>query len=62
MSAEFSFLDLFLQASLLVQSVILILLGFSVACWTMIFQRSKVLREARLQLETFEDKFGVVLI
>ena len=57
MSAEFSFLDLFLQASLLVQSVILILLGFSVACWAMIFQRSKVLREARLQLETFEDKF-----
>ncbi|MFT5759349.1 MAG: biopolymer transport protein TolQ [Alteromonadaceae bacterium] len=57
MSAEFSILDLFLEASLLVKSVMLILLGFSVTCWAMIFQRSKALRIARLQLQTFEDKF-----
>ena len=57
MSAEISIIDLFIEASLLVQSVMLILLGFSVACWTMIFQRSKVLRGAKKQLKNFEDQF-----
>ena len=57
MSAEISFFELFLDASLLVQSVMLILLGFSIACWAMIIQRSKVLRSAGIQLKTFEDKF-----
>lgn len=57
MSAEISFFELFLQATLLVKSVMLILLGFSVACWAMIFQRRKVLNDARTQLKQFEDKF-----
>lgn len=57
MSAELSFIDLFLEASLLVKSVMLILLGFSIACWTMIFQRRKALNEAGNQLKAFEDKF-----
>ena len=56
-SAELSFFDLFLQASLLVKAVMLILLGFSIACWTMIFQRRKALKEASNQLQEFEDKF-----
>jgi len=55
--AEISILDLFLQASLLVESVMLILLGFSVACWAMIIQRSKALSASEKQLKTFEDKF-----
>ena len=57
MSAELSFFDLFLQASLLVKAVMLTLLGFSIASWAMIFQRRKVLKEARDQLQQFEDKF-----
>lgn len=57
MSAEISILDLFLQASLLVKSVMLILLGFSVVCWAMIFQRIKILKQAQIQLKVFEDKF-----
>ena len=57
MSAEISILDLFLQASLLVKSVMLTLLGFSVVCWAMIFQRIKVLKQAQKQLKIFEDKF-----
>ncbi|MDO6428453.1 MULTISPECIES: protein TolQ [Thalassotalea] len=57
MSAELSILDLFLEASLLVKTVMLILLGFSVVSWAMIFQRRKVLVEATQQLEEFEDKF-----
>jgi biopolymer transport protein TolQ len=56
-SAEFSIFELFIQASLLVQFVMLVLLGFSIACWAMIFQRIKVLGIARSQLQSFEDKF-----
>ena len=57
MSAEISIIDLFIEASLLVQFVMLILLGFSIACWTMIFQRHKALKASQLQLKAFEDKF-----
>ena len=56
-SAEISIFHLFIDASALVQFVMLILLGFSVACWAMIFQRSKVLTSAQVQLKSFEDKF-----
>ncbi len=35
----------------------LILLGFSIACWAMIIQRRKILKNAQIQLQTFEDKF-----
>lgn len=57
MSAELSFLDLFLQASVLVKCVMLTLLIFSIVCWGMIFQRRKVLINAQVQLQQFEDKF-----
>ena len=57
MSAELSIFDLFLQASLLVKTVMLILLGFSVACWAMIFQRKKAIDSAGAQLKQFEDRF-----
>jgi len=56
-SADISILDLFLQASLLVKFVMLVLLAFSIACWTMIFQRSQALSTANQQLKIFEDKF-----
>ncbi|GHE77480.1 protein TolQ [Thalassotalea profundi] len=57
MSAEISFFDLFLQASLLVKLVMLTLLGFSIASWAVIIQRRKVITQAINQLKTFEDKF-----
>ncbi len=57
MSAEFSIFELVLEASLLVKFVMLILLGFSVACWAMIFQRRQALNLAKQQLKAFEDKF-----
>lgn len=57
MSAEFSIFELVLEASLLVKFVMLVLLGFSVACWAMIFQRRQALNTAQLQLKAFEDKF-----
>ncbi len=57
MSAEFSIFELVLEASLLVKFVMLVLLGFSVACWAMIFQRRQALNLAKQQLKAFEDKF-----
>ncbi|GLO60498.1 Tol-Pal system subunit TolQ [Vibrio sp. MACH09] len=57
MNAEISILDLFLQASMLVKCVMLILLGMSVASWAMIIQRSKVLSTAIKEANEFEDKF-----
>ncbi|WKE67489.1 protein TolQ [Gallaecimonas kandeliae] len=35
----------------------LILLGFSIFSWTLIFQRHKVLKQAKGQAEKFEDRF-----
>ncbi|MCC2616103.1 protein TolQ [Aestuariibacter halophilus] len=57
MSSELSFIDLFLQASLLVQLVMLLLLATSVVSWAFIFQRSKVLKGAQSEMKKFEDKF-----
>ncbi|MGF1686631.1 protein TolQ [Photobacterium japonica] len=57
MTAELSILDLFLQASLLVKIVMLILLGMSVASWTMIIKRSQVLSQAKAKATRFEDRF-----
>jgi len=56
-SAEFSIFELVLEASLLVKFVMLVLLGFSVTCWAMIFQRSQALSIADKQLKQFEDEF-----
>lgn len=57
MSSELSFFDLFLQASLLVQLVMVILLLTSVISWTFIFQRNKALRSAHDEMRKFEDRF-----
>ena len=57
MSSELSFFDLFLEASLLVQLVMLVLLVTSMVSWAFIFQRSKVLNQAQIDLKKFEDKF-----
>jgi len=55
--ADISILDLFLQASLLVKMVMLILLGMSIVSWAMIIKRHKVLSQATRDAEAFEDKF-----
>ncbi len=52
-----SFFGLFLQASLLVQLVMLLLLATSVVSWAFIFQRAKILKNARIETKKFEDKF-----
>ncbi len=57
MSSELSFVDLILEASLLVQLVMLILFAASVASWAFIIERSRALNYARSEMKKFEDKF-----
>lgn len=57
MSGEISILHLLLEASIVVQAVMLILVGMSVTSWSMIFKRRKVLKQAMVEAKKFEDKF-----
>ena len=57
MNSELTILDLFLQASLLVKLVMLILLGMSIASWAMIIKRSQILKSAERNAAQFEDRF-----
>lgn len=57
MSSDLNFFDLVLQASLLVQFVMLLLLAVSIFSWAFIFERSKALNYARSEMKKFEDKF-----
>lgn len=45
------------NASLVVQLVMLVLVGASVASWVMIFQRGNLLRAAKKALDGFEERF-----
>ena len=54
---DLSFLSLVLNASLLVQLVMLLLLGMSIASWTIIFKKGAVLRGVRRDTERFERDF-----
>jgi biopolymer transport protein TolQ len=57
LSSELSFIDLILEASLLVQLVMLTLLAASVTSWAFIFERNRVLKAANNEMKKFEDKF-----
>ncbi|WP_456404710.1 protein TolQ [Thiolapillus sp.] len=57
MQSEFSFLQLVLDASPLVQLVMASLLLASVLSWTAIFDRSRTLGRAQRAADDFEDKF-----
>jgi len=55
--ADLSITALILEASIVVQLVMLLLLLFSVAGWAMIFQRRKVLQTALTDAHKFEERF-----
>jgi biopolymer transport protein TolQ len=52
-----SFIQLILEASLLVQMVMLLLLLISIYSWTLIFRKSRFLKRARRTSDHFEDRF-----
>ncbi|MDH5175511.1 MAG: protein TolQ [Gammaproteobacteria bacterium] len=57
MIGEHSILDLLLQASFVVQLVMLLLVGASVASWAIIFSKRKLLNDARRAADDFEGQF-----
>ncbi len=57
MAESLSVWELILEATLLVQAVMALLVLASVASWIVIFQRLLLLRGARAQFEAFEDDF-----
>ena len=52
-----SILELILQASLLVQIVILLLILASLASWVVIFTKSSTLKNLRLESDNFDSEF-----
>jgi biopolymer transport protein TolQ len=52
-----TFISLFLEASLIVQLVMVLLLTISITSWAFIFQRHSVLNRANKEMTTFEDRF-----
>ncbi len=57
MLAEMSILNLFIQASVIVQIIMVSLLLLSVISWAMIFERSRVLKSAVTEGNKFEERF-----
>lgn len=57
MYSELSLLDLVLNASLVVQLVLAVLVLASVISWTMIFDRSRIIKRARRAADEFEQRF-----
>jgi biopolymer transport protein TolQ len=57
MSTDLSFLHLILNASVVVQIVMLILVIASVVSWAMIFNKRVALNRARRDADLFEDRF-----
>lgn len=57
MYAELSIIDLVLGASLVVQLVLASLVSASVISWSMIFDRARVLKQARRTTDDFEQRF-----
>lgn len=55
--SQLSFTNLIFEASPLVQIVMLILLAMSIASWAIIYQRTRLLREAKNCSEQFEERF-----
>ena len=57
MRVDMSILSLIIEANILVQLVMLLLLAASVISWTMIVSKWKAIKEARRQADRFEDQF-----
>ncbi|MBN4079422.1 protein TolQ [Beggiatoa alba] len=57
MTTDLSILSLIINASVLVQLVMLVLLITSLLSWNVIFQKRKILAKARAEADEFEEKF-----
>ena len=56
-SADFSLMNLFIRADVVVKSVILILIACSIYSWAVIFEKFKLFKKINKSTEEFENKF-----
>ena len=56
-SADFSLMNLFLRADIIVKSVIIILIACSIYSWAIIFDKFKLFKKINTSSEEFEEKF-----
>lgn len=57
MTSDLSVIELVLEASLIVQLVMALLLGASLASWAVILRKRALIRQARSQADSFESSF-----
>ncbi|HET6655953.1 MAG TPA: protein TolQ [Gammaproteobacteria bacterium] len=57
MTADFSILELVLEASIVVQCILGLLLAASIASWAIIFRKRSALKETEAAAESFEKRF-----
>ena len=56
-NTDFSLMNLFLRADIIVKSVIIILLAASIYSWAIIFNKIKLFKKINISSNEFEDKF-----
>ena len=56
-SADFSLINLFLKADIIVKTVIILLIVCSIYSWAIIFDKIKMFKKINLSSEEFEEKF-----
>ena len=56
-STDFSIIQLFLRADIIVKSVIILLIAASIYSWTIIFEKYKLFKKINKSSEEFEEKF-----
>jgi|TARA_B100000902_G_scaffold113558_1_gene114700 biopolymer transport protein TolQ len=56
-NTDFSLLNLFIRADIIVKTVIVMLIGCSVYSWAIIIEKFKLFKKINLESEEFEEKF-----
>jgi len=56
-NTDFSLVSLFLRADIVVKSVMIVLVAFSIYSWAIIFDKIKLFRKINKSAEEFEEKF-----
>ena len=56
-SADFSLINLFLKADIIVKTVIILLIACSIYSWAIIFDKIKMFKKINLSSDEFEEKF-----
>ena len=59
-SADFSLINLFIRADIIVKSVIIILIACSIYSWAVIIEKLKLFKKINQSSEEFEKNFGIL--